>query len=80
MNKLALLRYGSAAFSQGLISGFHFVLNLTLVKLLPIADFGVYALTFVLAILSSSVGNALISTPLCVYAPGTKSDERLRIE
>jgi len=76
----SLLRYGSAIFSQGLISGFHFVLNLLLVKLLPVADFGLYALTFVLAILASSVGNALISTPLCVYAPGTNDAERTRIE
>ncbi len=76
----SLLRYGSAIFSQGLISGFHFILNLLLVKLLPVADFGLYALTFVLAILSSSVGNALISTPLCVYAPGTNDAERARIE
>ncbi len=67
-------------FSQGLISGFHFVLNLLLVKMLPVADFGLYALTFVLAILASSVGNALISTPLCVYAPGSTGGERLRIE
>jgi len=62
------------------MSGFHFVLNLLLVKLLPVADFGVFALTFVLAIMTSSVGNALISTPLCVYAPGTSDDERSRIE
>jgi len=76
----SMLRYGSAIFSQGLMSGFHFVLNLLLVKLLPVADFGVFALTFVLAILTSSVGNALISTPLCVYAPGAPDDERTRIE
>lgn len=80
MTKSSILRYGSAVFSQGLISGFHFVLNIMLVKLLPVADFGIYALTFVLAILASSVGNALISTPLCVYAPGTENTERTRIE
>ncbi len=74
------IRYGSAMFSQGLISGFHFVLNLLLVRMLTVADFGIYALTFVIAILSSSVGNALVSTPLCVYAPGCKGDERIKIE
>lgn len=77
----AIPRYLSAVLSQGLISGFHFVLNLTLVKLLGLSDFGIYALTFVAAVMAAAVSNALVSTPLCVYAPAAKSDlERVRIQ
>lgn len=70
----AIPRYLSAVLSQGLVSGFHFVLNLLLVKLLPVADFGLYALTFVAAVMAAAISNALVSTPLCVYAPSAKSD------
>ncbi len=77
----ALPRYLSAVLSQGLVSGFHFVLNLLLVRLLSATDFGIFALTFVLAIMASSVSNALISTPLCVFAPAAKTQqERTRME
>ncbi len=77
----AIPRYLSAVLSQGLVSGFHFVLNLMLVRMLNVSDFGVYALTFVIAIMTSSIGNALFSTPLCVFAPGAKSaQERTNIE
>jgi len=77
----ALPRYLSAVLSQGLVSGFHFVLNLLLVRMLSATDFGIFALTFVLAIMASSVSNALISTPLCVFAPAAKSSqERTQME
>ena len=77
----AIPRYLSAVLSQGLVSGFHFVLNLLLVRMLSATDFGIFALTFVLAIMASSVSNALISTPLCVFAPAAKSDhERTQME
>lgn len=77
----ALPRYLSAVLSQGLVSGFHFVLNLLLVRMLSATDFGIFALTFVLAIMASSISNALISTPLCVFAPATKSNlERTQME
>lgn len=77
----ALPRYLSAVLSQGLVSGFHFVLNLLLVRMLSATDFGIFALTFVLAIMASSISNALISTPLCVFAPAAKSDqERTEME
>lgn len=77
----ALPRYLSAVLSQGLVSGFHFVLNLLLVRMLSATDFGIFALTFVLAIMASSVSNALISTPLCVFAPAAKSQhERTQME
>lgn len=77
----ALPRYLSAVLSQGLVSGFHFVLNLLLVRMLTATDFGIFALTFVLAIMASSVSNALVSTPLCVFAPAAKStQERNKME
>lgn len=76
----AIRRYISAIFSQGLMSGFHFVLNLSLVKLLPVKDFGIYSLTFVLAIMLTAIVSALLSTPLVVYAPAATATERGHVE
>lgn len=77
----ALPRYLSALISQGLVSGFHFVLNLVLVTLLASHDFGLYALVFVLAYTATSVTNALFATPLQVYAPSAGSaQERVHIQ
>lgn len=59
--------------SQGLVSGFHFVLNLLLVRILLAEDFGVFALTFVIAVMANSISNALFSTPLCVFAPSART-------
>lgn len=70
----ALPRYLSALVSQGLVSGFHFVLNLALVTLLTSHDFGLFALVFVLAYTATSVTNALFATPLQVYAPAAGSE------
>jgi len=77
----AIPRYLSALISQGLVSGFHFVLNLVLVTLLSASDFGLYALVFVLAYTATSVTNALFATPLQVYAPSASSlTERMHIQ
>ena len=67
--------------SQGLVSGFHFVLNLLLVRILLAEDFGVFALTFVIAVMANSISNALFSTPLCVFAPSARTgNERQHTE
>ncbi len=77
----AVPRYLSALISQGLVSGFHFVLNLVLVTLLASHDFGLFALVFVLAYTATSVTNALFATPLQVYAPSANSEsERIHIQ
>ena len=77
----AVPRYLSAVLSQGLVSGFHFVLNLVLVRVLLAEDFGVFALTFVIAVMANSVSNALFSTPLCVFAPSARTaNERQHTE
>jgi len=77
----AVPRYLSALISQGLVSGFHFVLNLVLVTLLASHDFGLFALVFVLAYTATSVTNALFATPLQVYAPSAGSEqERVHIQ
>ena len=77
----ALPRYLSALFSQGLVSGFHFILNLALVTLLSSHDFGLYALVFVLAYTAASVTNALFATPLQVYAPSAANEaDSIRIQ
>lgn len=55
--------------AQGLVSGFHFALNLLLLRLVTVFDYGVFAFAFVLAMFASAINNALISTPLTVYTP-----------
>ena len=58
---------------EGLQSGFHFVLNLILIRLLSTHDFGVFAIAFVLGGISLTYGNALVSTPATVLMPRLKS-------
>ncbi len=61
--------------AQALVSGFHFALNLVLLRLVTPYDYGVFAFAFVLAMFASAINNALISTPLTVYTPILKDPE-----
>ena len=67
--------------AQAMVSGFHFALNLLLLRLVTPYDYGVFAFAFVMAMFASAVNNALISTPLTVYTPIIDDeDERLQQE
>ncbi|MBX2825261.1 MAG: hypothetical protein KTR33_11070 [Gammaproteobacteria bacterium] len=55
--------------AQALVSGFHFLLNLWLVRELSLHDYGIFAFAFVLVMFGNAINNALISTPLTVYTP-----------
>ena len=73
--------YTRSVAAQGLVSGFHFGLNLVLLRLLTPYEYGIFAFAFVLAMFAAAVNKALISTPLTVYTPIVKdSDERARQE
>ena len=58
---------------EGVQSGFHFVLNLILIRMLSAYDFGVFAIAFVLGGIALSYGNALVSVPAAVQMPRLKS-------
>jgi O-antigen/teichoic acid export membrane protein len=58
---------------EGVQSGFHFVLNLLLIRVLPAYDFGVFAIVFVLGGISLTYGNALISVPATIELARQKS-------
>ena len=74
---LATSRLALSVGAQALVSGFHFALNLLLLRLVTPYDYGVFAFAFVLAMFASAVNNALVSTPLTVYTPVIKNaDER----
>ena len=74
-------RYTAAVGAQALVSGFHFALNLVLVRQIAPYDYGVFAFAFVLAMFAQAINNALISTPLTVYTPVIKdAAERSRQE
>lgn len=61
--------------AQALVSGFHFALNLLLLRLVTPYEYGVFAFAFVMAMFASAVNNALISTPLTVYTPVIKNPQ-----
>lgn len=79
--RLISARYTLAVGAQALVSGFHFLLNLVLVRQISQYDYGTFAFAFVLAMFAQAINNALISTPLTVYTPVIKDgDVRARQE
>ena len=81
MQKLMSSRLLKAISGQALVSIFHFSINLILLPLLSPHDYGVFALSFVLAMFAAAINNALISTPLSIYTPVIKAaEERLEQE
>ncbi len=78
---LATSRLALSVGAQAMVSGFHFALNLVLLRLVTPYDYGIFAFAFVLAMFASAINNALISTPLTVYTPIVKDPvERSRQE
>lgn len=73
--RLISARYTLAVGAQALVSGFHFLLNLVLVRQISQYDYGTFAFAFVLAMFAQAINNALISTPLTVYTPVIKDTE-----
>lgn len=67
-------RYLSAVFSQGLVSLFHFALNIFLLERLIQAEYGTFALAFAIALIASSVTNAMYTVPMSVYRPAADSE------
>ena len=74
-SRLISARYTLAVGAQALVSGFHFALNLVLVRQISQYDYGIFAFAFVLAMFAQAINNALISTPLTVYTPVIKDTE-----
>lgn len=68
------MRYLISVGAQALVSGFHFILNLLLLRELSQYDYGVFAFAFVLALFAAAINNALISTPLSVFTPVITDD------
>jgi O-antigen/teichoic acid export membrane protein len=58
---------------EGLQSGFHFVLNLLLIRELTAYDYGVFAIVFILGGISVTYGNALVSIPANVHIARLRS-------
>lgn len=70
--QLATSRLALSVGAQALVSGFHFALNLLLLRVVTPYEYGVFAFAFVMAMFASAINNALISTPLTVYTPVIK--------
>lgn len=73
-------RYFSAFVSQGIVSVFHFALNLVLVRQLEPAEYGVFALAFAVGFIVSSMSNALFTVPLSVFRPAVPPEERRKLD
>jgi len=56
-------KYAFSLGGEALQSGFHFVLNLLLIRELTAYDYGVFAIVFILGGVSITYGNALVSIP-----------------
>src|ERR1043166_7442974 len=56
-------KYALSLGGEALQSGFHFLLNLLLLRELTAYDFGVFAIVFILGGISIMYGNALVSIP-----------------
>lgn len=67
--KLMTSRLALSVSAQAMVSGFHFALNLLLLRVVTPYEYGVFAFAFVMAMFASAINNALISTPLTVYTP-----------
>ncbi|MHA1565916.1 MAG: hypothetical protein ACTSX7_11440, partial [Alphaproteobacteria bacterium] len=62
-------KYFLSLTNQGLVSLFHFSINLVLVRLWEPIDYGVFALAMVVIWTLRSVQGATLNTPLGVHAP-----------
>jgi O-antigen/teichoic acid export membrane protein len=58
---------------EALQSGFHFVLNLALIRAMTAYQYGTFAIVFILGGISLTYGNALVSVPAAVHIPKWKS-------
>jgi O-antigen/teichoic acid export membrane protein len=56
-------KYALSLGGEALQSGFHFILNLLLIRELTAYDYGVFAIVFILGGISITYGNALVSIP-----------------
>jgi O-antigen/teichoic acid export membrane protein len=65
---------------EGVQSGFHFILNLVLIRLLSAYDFGIFAIALVIGGISIAYGNALVSVPAAVHLPRLKSPGALNYQ
>jgi O-antigen/teichoic acid export membrane protein len=64
-------RFGFAAIDQIALSVFGFALNLCLVRALSATDYGIVTLWMAIALLSISIQDALVNTPLSTHVAGT---------
>ena len=61
---------------EGVQSGFHFILNLALIRLLSPYDFGIFAIAFVIGGIAIAYGNALVTVRRRFTCRGSKAPAR----
>lgn len=66
-------RFALGLAGEGLQSGFHFAVNLVLIRTLPAYDYGLFAIIFTLGSLALTYSNALVATPAAVNIPRYRS-------
>jgi O-antigen/teichoic acid export membrane protein len=71
-----LRRSAVAAVDQGLLSGLNFLITITLIRTVPKAEYGYYAIAFSVILFLVSVQNAVSTTPLTVLLVTKKGESR----
>ena len=80
-NVIALGRnYLLSLTGEGLQSGFHFILNLVLIRALTPYDYGLFGIIFILGGIGLTYGNALVSIPASVHMSKLKNLSFIRFQ
>jgi hypothetical protein len=66
-------RFAAVLSGEVAVTLFHFLLNLQLIRELPAADYGVFAILFLSSAVLTAIGAAASSVPLTVHAPRARS-------
>jgi O-antigen/teichoic acid export membrane protein len=72
-------RLAFGAGGEALQSAFHFALNIALIRLLAVHDYGEFAVIFALGSLALTYSNALAATPVGVLLPRARSAGTVRL-
>lgn len=80
-NVIALGRnYLLSLAGEGFQSGFHFILNLVLIRALTPYDYGLFGIILILGGIALTYGNALASIPAAIHMPKLKNPNAVRFQ
>ena len=78
LRKKTVLKVFGAVFTQGLLSGTNFVINLSIARYASKADYGKYVILFSILLIFGSYQNALFNSPFLVLHSKKKAGKQTR--